>query len=195
MASDNRFRNYATIIYPESAPSDWKQILSSFHIPAFASPLHDSDMEDFVLKKPHYHIMIMFEGKKTIEQVKEIFFAIGGAGEPEIVHSIRGYARYLCHLDDPDKHQYTVDDVTSFSGADYPDAIDIPTDKYKVIREIKNYCKENSLYNYADLLDWCSENRFEWFRVLCDNGTYVIKEYMKSRSWTIRQMDKEDNGK
>lgn len=193
MASDNRFRNYATIIYPESAPPDWKQVLSSFHIPAFASPLHDSDMEDFQLKKPHYHIMIMFEGKKTVEQVKEIFSAIGGAGEPEIVHSIRGYSRYLCHLDDPDKHRYAIDDVTSFSGADYPDAIDIPTDKYKVIREIKNYCKENSLYNYADLLDWCSENRFEWFRVLCDNGTYVIKEYMKSRSWTIRQMDKEDN--
>ena len=46
------------------------------------------------------------------------------------------------------------------------------------------FCKAQSILNYADLLEYCSEERFDWFRVLCDNGTVVMKEYLKSRSWT-----------
>ena len=39
-----RFRNYATVVYPESAPENWQEILSDQIIPAFISPLHDSDV-------------------------------------------------------------------------------------------------------------------------------------------------------
>ena len=35
-----RTRNYATVIYPESAPDNWMQILSESKIPMFISPLH-----------------------------------------------------------------------------------------------------------------------------------------------------------
>lgn len=47
----------------------------------------------------------MFDGVKTIEQAKDLFEQIGGVG-CEKVNSIRGYARYLCHLDNPEKAQY-----------------------------------------------------------------------------------------
>ena len=94
---DKRSRNFATVVYPESAPNDWQEILSSHFVPSFVSPLHDKDKnptgED---KKPHYHVVVMFEGKKSDEQVKEVFDSIGGVGL-EKVQSIRGYARYLCH--------------------------------------------------------------------------------------------------
>ena len=56
-------------------------------------------------KKPHYHVMIMYDSVKTIEQAREVLSAIGGVGV-EIVNSVRGYARYLCHLDNPEKYQY-----------------------------------------------------------------------------------------
>ena len=182
--ADARYRNFATVVYPDSAPEGWQEILSEQFVPTFISPLHDMDKnptgED---KKPHWHVMVMFEGKKSLEQVEEIFNLIGGVGV-EKVNSLRGYARYLCHLDNPEKHQYFVEDVRTLCGADYTGAIGLVTDKYKAIGEMIDFCIEHDIYSYSQLLEYCRVERFDWFRVLCDNGTVVIKEYLKSRSWT-----------
>lgn len=179
-----RTRNYATVIYPDSAPENWQDILSSLFIPAFISPLHDSDSNPTgEPKKAHYHVMIMFDSVKTVEQAKEVFSKIGGVG-CERVNSIRGYARYLCHLDNPEKAQYNQADVRSMCGADYTSTIGLVTDKYKAIGEMIDFCIENNIISYSHLLEYSRVNRFDWFRVLCDNGTVVIKEYLKSRCWT-----------
>lgn len=181
---DVRFRNFATVVYPDSAPENWSEILSKQFIPAFISPLHDKDKdptgED---KKPHWHVVLMFDGKKSIEQVTEIFNLIGGVG-CEKVNSIRGYARYLCHLDNPEKYQYNQSDVRCLSGADYPSTIGLAIDKYKAIGEMIDFCEENDIVSYSELLKYCRLERFDWFRILCDNGTVVMKEYLKSKSWT-----------
>ena len=187
---DGRSRNYATVVYPESAPADWIDRLASFVIPCYVSPLHDSDVNPTgEPKKEHYHVLFCFEGKKSKEQISQIVETIGGVG-CESVNSLRGYARYLCHLDNPEKHQYSIDDVKSFGGADYITAINLVTDKYKCIKEMIDYCKTNKVYVYADLLEYCSENRSDWFRVLCDNGTVVMKEYLKSAHWKMTSYDK-----
>lgn len=182
--TDTRTRNFATIVYPDSAPEAWQEILSQQFIPAFISPLHDKDINPTgEPKKPHYHVILMFEGKKSVEQVNEIFNLIGGVG-CEKVNSIRGYARYLCHLDNPEKAQYEQSAVRSMGGADYVGTIGLVIDKYKAISEMIDYCKENNIVSYSDLLEYCRLERFDWFRVLCDNGTVVMKEYLKSKSWT-----------
>lgn len=182
--TDLRTRNFATVVYPESAPEGWQEILAGYFVPAYISPLHDKDVNPTgEPKKPHYHVMLMFEGKKSLEQVEEIFKSIGGVG-CEKVNSIRGYARYLCHMDNPEKHQYAPEDVRSLCGADYTGTIGLVTDKYKAIKEMIAFCIENNIFSYADLLEYCAEERMDWFRVLCDNGTVVVKEYLKSRSWT-----------
>lgn len=190
MASENttkRYRNFATVVYPESAPDNWQEILSSFHVPAFISPLHDADLNPTgEPKKPHFHVMIMFEGVKTLTQAFEVFGAIGGVG-CEIIQSQRGYARYLCHLDNPEKAQYAQESVRSLCGADYPGTIGLVLDKYKAIGEMIDYCEEYDIVSYSDLLKYCRSERFDWFRVLCDNGTVVMKEYLKSRYWTNRK--------
>lgn len=182
--TDTRTRNFATIVYPESAPENWQDILAQQFVPAFISPLHDKDINPTgEPKKPHYHVVLMFEGKKSVEQVTEIFNLIGGVG-CEKVNSIRGYARYLCHLDNPEKVQYEQSCVRSLGGADYVGTIGLVTDKYKAIGEMIDFCKENNIISYSDLLEYCRMERFDWFRVLCDNGTVVMKEYLKSKSWT-----------
>lgn len=38
-----RTRNFATIVYPESAPENWKSILENEIVPALISPLHDKE--------------------------------------------------------------------------------------------------------------------------------------------------------
>lgn len=179
-----RTRNFATVVYPESAPENWQEILSEQFVPTFISPLHDKDINPTgEAKKPHWHVMLMFDGVKTIEQAAEIFNKIGGVG-CEVVQSQRGYARYLCHMDNPEKFQYSPEDVRSLCGADYTGSIGLVTDKYKAIGEMIDFCEENGIVSYSELLKYCRMERFDWFRVLCDNGTVVMKEYLKSKSWT-----------
>lgn len=181
---NKRTRNFATVVYPDSAPTDWQDILAQQFVPAFISPLHDKDLNPTgELKKAHYHVIIMYDSVKTIEQASELFSLIGGVG-CEIVQSQRGYARYLCHLDNPEKYKYKQEDVICLSGADYPSVIGLAIDKYKAIGEMIDYCEENCIISYSELLKYCRLNRFDWFRVLCDNGTVVMKEYLKSKSWT-----------
>lgn len=179
-----RTRNFACVVYPESAPSNWQDILVEQFVPAFISPLHNLDVNPTgEIKKEHYHVIIMFEGVKTTDQAKDIFDKIGGVG-CEIVQSLRGYARYLCHLDNPEKAQYKADDVRCLCGADYTTTIGLVTDKYLAISEMIDFCQEHNIVSYADLLQYARLNNFGWFRVLCDNGTVVMKEYLKSRHWT-----------
>lgn len=183
--STKRTRNYGTVVYPESAPENWQNILAEQFIPALISPLHNQDTnpDNNEPKKAHYHVMIMFDSVKTKDQAIEVFNLIGGVG-CEVIQSRRGYARYMCHMDNPEKFQYKQDDVRALGGADYIDIIGLVTDKYKAIGEMIDYCQEYNIYSYSDLLEYCRMERFDWFRVLCDNGTVVMKEYLKSRSWT-----------
>ena len=98
----DRARVWACIVYPDSAPDGWLENLRAGHIPAFVSPLHDKDINngDGHAKKPHWHVMVMYEGVKTQDQFKAFRDSFGGVG-CEYVQSPKGYARYLCHLDNP----------------------------------------------------------------------------------------------
>lgn len=185
-SSGRRSRNFATVVYPDSAPDGWQEILSQQFVPAFISPLHDKDLNPTgEPKKPHFHVVLMFDSLKAKDQAQDIISKINGVG-CEVVQSIRGYARYLCHLDNPEKAQYKQEDVRSLCGADYPNVIGLVTDKYKAIGEMIDFCEDNGIYSYSELLKYCRMERFDWFRVLCDNGTVVMKEYLKSKSWTER---------
>ena len=192
MAPSRRFRNFATVVYPDSdnTSEDWLSVLQDWKTPVLVSPFHDQDVNvTGEPKKPHYHVLIMFEGMKSQDQVRELFDQIGGVGL-ETVNSLRGYARYLCHLDNPDKHQYFPGDVLAFGGCDYIDMIGLPCDRYEVIGEMIDYCEAERIVSYATLLVYARHNRQDWFRILCDSGTIVMKEYLKSFGWSLDQEKK-----
>lgn len=174
-----RSRLFATIVYPDSAPKDWLEILRSEYIPSFVIK-HDKDFNngDGEIKKEHYHIFLMFDGVKTKDQVKEIFDKIGGVGF-EYIQSKRGYARYLCHLDNPEKYQYKPEDVICLAGSDYYDAISRESDKYKTIKQIIEFVRRNHIISYTELFNYCMDFEDEWFRALCDSSSYVVSLYIK----------------
>lgn len=179
----NRTRNFTTVVYPESAPEGWMDILSQQCVPAFISPLHDKDFNlGGESKKPHHHVVIMFDSVKTMEQAKEVFDLIGGVGG-EPVKSLRSCARYLCHMDNPEKAQYSIEDVRQLGGADYYSVCQCAIDRYTAIAEILDFCDENHIYSFRQLLQVCRKEHFEWFRSLCDGGCIMLKEYLKTASW------------
>lgn len=184
---DTRTRNFATVVYPESAPEDWQEILSQHFVPAFISPLHENDFNPTgEPKKPHYHVVIMFDGKKTIEQAKEVLESIGGVG-CEVVKSIRGYARYLCHLDNPEKAQYEASQVRSLCGADYMSTIGLAIDKYIAIGEMQDFCEKYNVISFYALSKYARLHRPDWHRILCDCGAVYMREYLKSKQWSEEQ--------
>lgn len=179
-----RTRNFATVVYPDSAPTDWKEKLDQLHVAAFISPLHDKDVNpNGELKKAHYHVLVMFEGPKDYDtQVKPIFDEIGAVGR-EIVNSARGYARYLCHLDNPEKATYSPSEVLCMGGADYYGVVTLPTDDLKVITEIKRFCRENEIYSLAEIIDIAESLHPEWYSTIVMSRCYVIDKYIKSLEW------------
>ena len=186
-AVDTRTRNYASIVYPESAPSDWKEILSRHFVPAFVSPLHENDVNPTgEPKKPHYHVILMFDGKKSKEQAKEIFDTLGGVG-CEVVKSIRGYARYLCHLDNPEKAQYEPSQVISLCGADYMSTIGLAIDKYIALSEMQDFCDKYNVVSFYALSKYARAHRSDWHRILCDSGSVFMREYLQSRQWSVEK--------
>lgn len=176
------------MVYPDSAPENWMEILDQYHVAALISPLHDQDENpDKTQKKPHYHVMLMFEGKKTFEtQVKPIFDKIGAVGREQI-NSIRGYARYMCHLDNPEKAQYKPEDVIAMGGADYDAIIHIATDDIKTLRDMLHYITVNQITSFKEFVDLCSTNNESWFALLASSKSYFIKEYIKSFEWELKK--------
>lgn len=184
-----RTRNYATVVYPESAPENWQELLVQQFVPAFISPLHDKDENPGgEPKKPHYHVMLMFDNVKTTEQALEIFNLIGGVG-CEVVKSIRGYARYLCHLDNPEKVQYNPDDVRKLCGADYDSVIALASDRQFAINEMKDFCEKYNVFSIYKLSNYARRNRPDWDRYLNDNTSVTMSIWLKSRYWTATNED------
>lgn len=151
-----RTNAWAMIIYPDSAPLNFEEVISNMHIPCALSPLHEPDPNDGQQYKPHYHLLLRYDSVKNIEQVEDDTRLLNGT-RPERVNVFRSYYRYLCHLDEgPEKPHYDVNLIKCFSGFDPKDA-NKPTDTqiYQMIKEIVQYIAENQIMYYIDLLLMC----------------------------------------
>ena len=181
-----RTRNFATVVYPDSAPSDWVERIIQYHVACLISPLHDKDVNpDGEIKKPHYHVLFIFETPKDFEnQVKPMFDYIGGVGR-ELVNSARGYARYLCHLDNPEKYQYDTKEIKQYGGADYLSLTNLPTDDIFQLKEIFSFIRTNQITSFALLMDYCAEYRPEWFSTIATSRGYIVDKYIKSYAWEL----------
>lgn len=194
--SDSRTRNYVCIIYPESAYPNWQDILADECVPAVISPLHDKDINPGTdePKKPHYHVMICFGSVKTQKQAQSIFDKLSSKSvQCKPVASIAGQARYLIHMDNPEKYQYSPDDVKSLNGADWASMIMTSTDVFKTMKTICDYCRKNNIISYSDLCDFAMDNNFDWFRIISSHTVY-FKEYLKSRSWSSQSSNLKNYG-
>lgn len=176
-----RTRVFAFILYADSAPADWRDILTQWHTEILVSPYHDQDVNpDGTPKKPHWHVMVMFPSVKTYVQAAEIRDSVNGVGW-ENVASSRGYARYLCHMDNPEKAQYDPEDVLELSGADYAETIRRVSDSIRIVATMQDFIADNNIMFYSDFADYCRENEPEWFEALVTRYTYTIYTYIKAR--------------
>lgn len=188
MSKSKSFRNFACIVYPESAPKNWRSILENFHVPAAVSPCHNHDfLESGDPEKPHFHVLVHFSGKKTPSSVCKMFLSFGGVG-CEIVQDLTGYSQYLCHINvhDERKAKYNPEDVVCYAGFDYMKHAFILQDTDPIFEDMIRFIEDNSFLSFSQFLLYCLNHNKLWFKVLQKKGIYVIKEFLKSKTWTLQ---------
>src|SRR5699024_1903507 len=168
-------RDWTFIVYPESAPDNWRTVLDETHLRWIESPLHDKDMNaDGEIKKSHYHILLTFDGPVTERQVIKLIDRLN-TPPPIKGGSARGIVRYMAHLDNPEKYQYSRDEIVGHCGADVESYFELTkTSKMSVMKEIITYIYENKIDNYADFLMICIQHSDDWFDVAINYNTLAI---------------------
>ena len=178
-----RARSWAFVVYPDdSLPSNYMEIIESWHIPCLISPVHDRDLNaDETEKKKHRHILLCFDGMKSYNQIKDYTEQLKGT-IPIIVENTNGMIRYFIHADNPEKAQYKITDLISVSGLDYSNAFDNKANDYKMFALFESICKTEGIDNLYILIEYCkAQNLFDlvdWLRLHCN--TY-IRTYLKDK--------------
>ena len=175
------------VLYPESAPQDWREQLKKAGIKCAISPLHDKDVNpDGEPKKAHYHVIMSYEGPTTYNNVKRLTDSLSQP-IPQPLEQVRGYYRYLTHEDNPEKYQYEKKDIETLNGFAIKDFVEMTKGEVvKVKREVLQLIRDNGLTEYSDLINILmdgGEATADMFEV-ASNNTLFFKTYLTS-CWRI----------
>lgn len=188
MESKSKERYWTFILYPESAPENWKEILRETGLHIAISPLHNKDINiTGEKKKEHYHIVLFFDGPTTYKRVASITEELK-ATIPQRVMSPIGAIRYLTHKDNPEKAQYDERDIITLNGLDLKDINGLTTSMVlQIKRAIIRLSKEQKIYEYSEMYDYLdSIDMVDMIDVLT-NHTIFFNAYFKSKHFTIRE--------
>ena len=114
MVKNRRSNKWTFIMYRDSAPSDYLDILDGTQVPYALSPWHDKDVnkETGELKKPHKHGVLFFDSLKSYSQVSELLTEkLHTPSHVEIVMSASGLYNYFTHAENPEKTKYDPNDI------------------------------------------------------------------------------------
>lgn len=184
-------RNWAMVLYPESAPENWRERLQKSGLQCAISPLHDRDINpDKIPKKPHYHVIMCYSGPTAYSVVKRLTDDLRQP-IPQPLEQVRGMYRYFTHEDNPEKAQYDKNDIETINGFNIRDFVDLSSSEVvKIKREIQVFIRDNNLTEYADLMDSLldagedMENHYE----VAANNTLFFDRYLGSRRYKVEQV-------
>ena len=176
-------RSWAFVIYPESMPENYEEIITDTGLPLAMSPLHDKDVNPTgEPKKPHYHCIVYYENATTLKNVKENVCDKLNGTIPIKLESMRGMYRYHIHLDNPEKYQYDDRDRKFFNGFDIDMASKLTrTEINKIIKEIHTFINDNNILEYIDLLDVLKDNDLTNLYDVAIANTLLFKSMLDSK--------------
>ena len=184
MATVEKKRCWAFVIYPESAPKNWEEILRISGLLCAVSPLHDKDLNpDNTPKKPHWHVIVVYNGPTTFSAVSKFSATLNGT-IPIPLESVRGMYRYHIHIDNPEKAQYSDRDRLLLNGFNISDMIELSKSEVdEMKRKIISIVREVGITEYADLLDFLADNELWGEHSIAMNHTIFFNSYIASRRY------------
>lgn len=182
MAKNVKKRNWAMVLYPESAPNDWREILTQTGLQCAVSPLHDKDLNPTgEPKKAHYHIIMCYSGPTSFNVVKALCDDLKQP-IPQALEQIRGYYRYLTHKDNPEKYQYSEEEITTVNGFNISDYVDLTKSEVTEIKKrLQMLIRNMNFMEYSDFMDYLQDNDLSVEYDIASNNTYFFEKYITSR--------------
>ena len=185
-------REWTFVIYPESAPQDWRDIIRQRGLLAAASPLHDRDINaDGTPKKPHYHIIVVYDGPTTYNNVLALSQGELCGTIPKVLDSPRGMYTYFTHEDNPEKAQYERKDIEHFNGFNITDLCMLKASEIQEIKlRVLDFIDDNDIFEYADLVRYLRLAEMKDEAQVAMESTFFFDKYITSRRNSIGRLDK-----
>lgn len=195
MAKNVKKRNWAMVLYPESAPEDWRVQLQKTGLLCAISPLHNADSNaDGEAKKEHYHVILVYGNPTTYDNVKRLTDSLNQP-IPQPLEQVRGMYRYFTHKDNPEKYQYDEKDITTLNGFDIRDFVELTfAEVSNIKRKIQSMIIEQNILEYSILMDklLADDEHRDYYDVAAGN-TLFFTQYLTSRrnslKWSISKND------
>lgn len=193
-SDQTKYRYFVFLVYEESAPDEWWEVLKRSHGAFACSPLHEPDEE---CGKPHYHVIYKHGGPATLKAAKAaIPEEVPANGHVEPCSHPRNYQRYLLHMDDPEKQQWqgSPQELVAVCNG-FP--LDFTRDYSKEERnqqrlDLIALIRDNELCEYADLLEGLVDaGMYDLFDYAC-NHTMLCQAYLSSRRNRVRNVSGDD---
>lgn len=174
-------RNWAFVLYPESAPENWKELLQQTGLGIAISPLHNKDINPTgETKKAHYHIILTYDGPTTYNNVRSLTELLGQP-IPQPLEQVRGYYRYLTHKDNPEKAQYDEKDIITYNGFNIQDFVELTSSEVMAIKkQLQSFIRDNHITEYSLLMDLLLDNEMSSMYEVASNHTYFLDKYITS---------------
>lgn len=187
--NDLKKRNWTFVLYDDSCATDWEEYLISTGVP-FTYAYHDKDFTEIgEPKKPHYHVLVCFDGPTTYNTMLEHAKRCGAANDVvQPVGSVRGIVRYFCHKDNPDKYQYNEDIIQCRNGFDPKDYFNLTVSQTKAFKkQVTLFIRDNDIREYADLIDILMDSCEDDMYDIATQNTFFFTQYIKSRRNQLKQ--------
>ena len=194
MATKNvKKRNWAFVLYPESAPENWRELLQQTGLQCVISPLHDKDLDpDGNPKKAHHHIILVYSGPTSFNVVKQLTESLKQP-IPQALEQVRGYYRYLTHKDNPEKAQYSEDDIETINGFNIADFVELTKSEVNAYkRKLQELIIKLECYEYCDFMDFLLDSEMLTEYDIASNNTYFFEKYISSRRNKLKGAKKKD---
>lgn len=178
-------RYWAGVIYADSAPEDWIDQLEQTGLPCAISPYHNLDINPTgEPKKPHWHIILCWDGPTTYKCARRIVCDMLHAPSPMKIEHVGGYYRYLTHEDNPEKEQYDKNQIRLLNGFCIED---YTTESEREIDAVNDYVltwiQLRKIYEYADLIDTLREAGETQALRFSRRNTIYLKAYLDSKRY------------
>ena len=192
MVKDKRSNKWAFLIYQESAPKNYLDILEEMHIPFVLSPWHDKDInkETGEFKKAHKHGVLFFESLKSYTQVSELLTEkLHTPSHVEVVMSPKGMYDYFIHAENPDKTLYNMDEIESGCGFELEQFL-ITNNNDQFLSTVIDIIEEHNFTEFNNLVRYARVENSSLLNLIIDK-TFFFAKYLDSRRHSSSRKESE----
>lgn len=182
MTKDKRSNKWAFLIYEESTPSNYQDILEQMHIPYILSPWHNQDIDQStgLIKKSHKHGALFFDSLKSYSQVSELLQQhLNTPSHIEIIMSPKGMFDYFIHASNSDKTPYDINNIESGCGFDLNQFL-LDQGQSEVFNNIIDMIEDQDFIEFQDLVMYARQHHLSYLNLIIQR-TYFFAKYLDSR--------------